>query len=143
MVATGTGIAPFRAFLSNRYNQRKNEQGQSWLFFGAQTRKDFLYEDELAEYAKDESCHIVTAFSREEKNAEGGRMYVQHRLVEYGETLFSLLQRPETYFYICGLRGMESGIIDGLKEAASKQGVNWDSFFEQLKSEKRWHVEVY
>jgi ferredoxin--NADP+ reductase len=143
MVATGTGIAPFRAFLSNRYNQRKHERGESWLFFGAQTRKDFLYEDELAEYDKNDSCHIVTAFSREEKNAEGGRMYVQHRLVEHRETLFNLLQRPETYFYICGLRGMESGIIDGLREAAAKQGVDWDAFFEQLKAEKRWHVEVY
>lgn len=143
MVATGTGIAPFRAFLNNRYQKRQHESGQSWLFFGAQTRKDFLYEEELNEYAHHEGCHIVTAFSREEKNAEGGRMYVQHRLMEHAETLFSLLQRPETYFYICGLRGMETGIIDGLKDAAANQGVDWESFFARLKDEKRWHVEVY
>jgi ferredoxin--NADP+ reductase len=143
MVATGTGIAPFRAFLRNRYHQRKHENGQSWLFFGAQTHKDYLYRDELDEYASHDGCHIVTAFSREEKNPEGGKMYVQHRLIEHGEILFALLQKPETYFYICGLRGMESGIIEGLREAATRQGVNWDVFFEQLKAEKRWHVEVY
>ncbi len=143
MVATGTGIAPFRAFLSTRYSQRKQERGQTWMFFGAQTRKDYLYEEELAEYSKNEGCNIVTAFSREEKNAEGGRMYVQHRLIEHGETIFNLLKQPQTYFYICGLRGMESGILEGLQEAAKRQGVDWDAFFEQLKAEKRWHVEVY
>lgn len=143
MIATGTGIAPFRAFLHNRYNQRKGEKGQAWLFFGAQTRKDFLYGEELEEFAKNESCHIVTAFSREEKNAEGGRMYVQHRLMEYAQTLFEMLKRPETYLYICGLRGMESGIIEGLQAAAESQEISWEDFFSQLKAEKRWHVEVY
>lgn len=143
MVATGTGIAPFRAFLHNRYNQRKHESGKTWLFFGAQTCKDYLYADELKAYAKNDGCNIITAFSREEKNETGGRKYVQHCLVERCETLFGLLQCPETYFYICGLRGMEAGIIEGLKEAATRQGVNWDTFFEQLKAEKRWHVEVY
>lgn len=143
MVATGTGIAPFRAFLSRRYNELKHEKGQSWLFFGAQTRKDYLYESELEEYSQNGTCHVVTAFSREEKNAEGGRMYVQHRLVEHGETLFELLKRPETYLYICGLRGMEAGILEGFQEVAARQGIDWNEFFDTLKSEKRWHVEVY
>ena len=143
MIATGTGIAPFRAFLHNRYNQRKSEKGQAWVFFGAQTRKDYLYAEEMTEFSQNETCHIVTAFSREEKNPQGGRMYVQHRLAEHGETLFNLLKQPQTYLYICGLRGMESGIIEGLQHAAAEQGIDWNAFFEQLKAEKRWHVEVY
>ncbi len=143
MVATGTGIAPFRAFLSKRYNQLKHEKGQSWLFFGAQTRKDYLYQSELDAYAQNEGCQIVTAFSREEKNAQGGRMYVQHRLIEHGETLFNLLKQPNTYLYICGLRGMEAGILEGFQEIAQRQGIDWNVFFDTLKAEKRWHVEVY
>lgn len=143
MVATGTGIAPFRGFLHNRYHQRQNESGQTWLFFGAQTRKDYLYEDEMEAYKQKPGCHISTAFSREEQNAEGGRMYVQHRLIEHGETLFELLKKPETYFYMCGLRGMESGILEGFQEIAKRQGIDWTEFFGTLKAEKRWHVEVY
>ncbi len=143
MVATGTGIAPFRAFLSKRYNQLKQETGQTWLFFGAQTRKDYLYESELEQYKENDTCKVITAFSREEKNAEGNRMYVQHRLVEYGETLFELLKKPETYLYICGLRGMEAGILEGFQEIAKRQGIDWNVFFDTLKAEKRWHVEVY
>lgn len=143
MVATGTGIAPFRAFLSKRYNQLKHESGQTWLFFGAQTRKDYLYESELETYRENSTCNVITAFSREEKNAEGGRMYVQHRLIEHGETLFELLKKPETYLYICGLRGMEAGILEGFQEIAQRQGIDWNEFFGTLKAEKRWHVEVY
>ncbi len=143
MVATGTGIAPFRGFLHNRYNQKTSETGQTYLFFGAQTREDYLYEEEMEAYAKNDGCHIVTAFSREEKNALGGRMYVQHRIVEHGETLFELLKLPETFVYMCGLRGMETGILEGFQEIATRQGLDWDVFFGQLKAEKRWHVEVY
>ncbi|MBY0449338.1 MAG: ferredoxin--NADP(+) reductase [Cyanobacteria bacterium] len=143
MIGTGTGIAPFRAFLKTRYEKRPQETGQFWVFFGAQTRKDFLYEEEYPAYQQHPTFNLVTAFSREEKNAEGGRMYVQHRLQEKADTLFSLLQDPNTYLFICGLKGMEPGIMEGLTAAAAKQGIDWNAFFEKLKAEKRWHVEVY
>lgn len=143
MIATGTGIAPFRAFLKVRYNERAHETGQTWLFFGAQTRKDFLYENEYPDYGKYDTFHLVTAFSREEKNAEGGRMYVQHRLQEHAQVLFNLLKQPNAYIYMCGLKGMEPGVMEGLEKAATQQGINWTDFLQQLKAEKRWLVEVY
>lgn len=142
MIATGTGIAPFRAFLKTRYSQRAHETGQSWLFFGCQTQKDFLYPDELDAYPK-ETFHLVNAVSREQQNSEGGRMYVQHRLQEHAETIFNLLKDPRTYIYMCGLRGMEPGVMDGLAAAAQSQGVDWEGFLADLKSQGRWHVEVY
>lgn len=143
MIATGTGIAPFRAFLKTRYSKRKDENGQSWVFFGCQTRKDFLYEEEYEDYKSFDGFNLVTAFSREEQNAEGGRMYVQHRIQEYAETLFKLLQDNKTSIYMCGLRGMEPGVMEGLQKAAESQGINWEDFLATLKAEKRWHVEVY
>ncbi|MBX2860351.1 MAG: hypothetical protein KTR14_03895 [Vampirovibrio sp.] len=143
MVATGTGIAPFRAFMHTRYVKHPEETGQSWMFFGAQTRKDFLYEEEYEKYQGVDGFNLVTAFSREEQNAEGNRMYVQHRLQEKAETIFNLLKDSKTYFFMCGLRGMEPGILEGMQKAAESQGINWEDFFAQLKEEKRWHVEVY
>lgn len=143
MIATGTGIAPFRAFLKTRYEKRTTEKGQYWLFFGAQTQKDYLYQDELARWSAHDSFHLVTAFSREEQNKEGGRMYVQHRLQEQAETLFNLLKDPKTYIFMCGLRGMEPGVMEGLEKAAVAEGINWQEFLAGLKADHRWHVEVY
>jgi ferredoxin--NADP+ reductase len=144
MVATGTGIAPFRAFLQTRYGQRVHETGQTHLFFGAQYSSDYLYEEELKGFqATHQSFHLHTAFSREQQNAQGQRLYVQHLLFENRHTIFKLLQEPHTYFYICGLRGMEDGILSSLEQAGQEQGVDWFGLYEQLKAEKRWHIEVY
>ncbi len=143
MIATGTGIAPFRAFVDRRYRELDHETGECWVFFGAQTRKDFLYEDEWKQYDAHDTFHLVTAFSREEKNAQGGRMYVQHRLAEHADRLFTLLEEPNTYLYICGLRGMETGILETFQKVAASKNINWDEFYKKLKDQHRWHVEVY
>ena len=37
-------------------------------------------------------------------------MYIQNKMAEYGEELWNLMQKPNTYVYMCGLKGMESGI---------------------------------
>ena len=143
MVGTGTGIAPFRAFLHTRYGKRVQETGQTHLFFGAQYSSDYLYEDELKDLQKQDTFHLHTAFSREQQNAEGQRLYVQHLLFEARDTIFKLLQDPNTYFFICGLRGMEDGILKSLEQAGQEHGVDWNTLYEQLKAEKRWHIEVY
>jgi ferredoxin--NADP+ reductase len=143
MVATGTGIAPFRGFLYSRYNQRPNDKGETWLFFGAPYRSDYLYADELKSFSQHDNYHLVTAFSREEQTPDGRKMYVQDRLYEHRQVLFDLLLQPNTYFYICGLRGMEKGILEALNTAATERGLSWDELFAKLNAEKRWRIEVY
>lgn len=143
LIATGTGIAPFRAFLKTRYGRRASETGQTWLFFGVKTRFDYLYGDEIAQYERQPGFHLATAFSREEQNAEGGRMYVQHRLQEHAKSVFELLQQDNASLYMCGLRGMEPAITEGLRLAAASQGIDYEAFMKRLTQENRWHVEVY
>jgi ferredoxin--NADP+ reductase len=144
MVATGTGIAPFRAFLKTRYErERRNDNGQTHLFFGAQYNSDFLYQNELETFQQNDSFHLHTAFSREQQNAAGQRLYVQHRLAEQADTILSLLEQPNTYFYICGLKGMEGGILEALQKSAAAKGVDWAELYTLLQNQKRWHIEVY
>jgi sulfite reductase (NADPH) flavoprotein alpha-component len=97
MVGPGTGIAPFRAFLQER--QAIGATGRNWLFFGDQHRAtDYLYEDELEEWHRQGFLtRRDLAFSRDQAQ----KVYVQHRMLEQGATLWDWLQNG-AYFYVCG-----------------------------------------
>ncbi|OAB55391.1 ferredoxin-NADP reductase [Phormidium willei BDU 130791] len=148
MMATGTGIAPFRAFLWRMFKEEHEDykfKGKAWLIFGIPYTANILYKEELeqlqAEYP--DQFELTYAISREQKNAEGGKMYLQHRIQENADKVWDLVQQPNTHTYICGLKGMEGGIDEGMSSAASKQGVDWDEYRKQLKKDHRWHVETY
>jgi ferredoxin--NADP+ reductase len=148
MIATGTGIAPFRAFLWRMFKEQHEDykfKGLAWLFFGIPFTANILYRQELEELQQQfpDNFRLTCAISREEKNPEGGKMYIQDRIKEKADDLWPLLQNTNTHTYICGLKGMEGGIDEGMSAAAGKFGVNWSEYQKQLKKEHRWHVETY
>ncbi|MDB9526453.1 phycobilisome linker polypeptide [Oscillatoria sp. CS-180] len=152
MLATGTGIAPFRAYLWRMFKDAEREanpeyqfKGKAWLIFGVPYTANILYKEELedlqAKYP--DNFELTYAISREQKNAEGGKMYIQNRVAENAARIWELMQNPKTHTYMCGLKGMEDGIDEALSAEAEKNGVNWDDFRKQMKKEHRWHVETY
>ncbi len=150
MIATGTGIAPFRAYLWRMFKEGElnpdyNFKGLAWLFFGIPKTPNILYKDQLEEMAQKypDNFRMDYAISREQQNSEGGKMYIQHRIAEHADKLWELMQNPKTHTYICGLKGMEGGIDEALSAAAGKHGVDWVPFRKQMKKEHRWHVETY
>ncbi|MDJ0702349.1 MAG: ferredoxin--NADP(+) reductase [Leptolyngbyaceae cyanobacterium MO_188.B28] len=154
MLATGTGIAPFRAFLWRMFKENAGEQplnpdynfkGNAWLIFGVPTSPNILYKEELEELQRSYPDHfrLTYAISREQQNPEGGRMYIQHRVAEYAEELWKLIQQENTHTYICGLKGMEGGIDEALGAVAAKDGVDWSEYQRNMKKAHRWHVETY
>ncbi|MEB3277507.1 MAG: phycobilisome linker polypeptide [Lyngbya sp.] len=150
MMATGTGIAPFRAFLWRMFKEREQNpdyqfKGLAWLFFGIPYTANILYKEQLEELEQQfpENFRLTNAISREQQNPEGGKMYIQDRIKEHADELWQLIQKPNTHTYICGLKGMEGGIDEGMSAAAGKFGVDWSEYQKQLKKEHRWHVETY
>ncbi len=150
MLATGTGIAPFRAFLWRMFKERELNpdyqfKGLAWLIFGIPYTQNILYKDDLEKMATDyaDNFRLTYAISREQQTADGGKMYVQSRVSEYADELFELIQKPNTHVYMCGLKGMEPPISDTFTAEAEKRGMNWDDLRKQMKKEERWHVEVY
>jgi ferredoxin--NADP+ reductase len=144
LVATGTGIAPFRAFLRRIYLERPEwPAGAVHLFFGARTAAECLYREELEAFLDHPGFHLTTAFSREQSTADGRRMYVQHRMAEQIGTLWDLLRRDDTYLYICGLKGMEDGIDAVLEAHAEAEGVPWAPFRDALRKSGRIAIETY
>ena len=152
MLATGTGIAPMRAYLRRMFSadeRYKNSdyvfKGKAWLIMGVPTTPNLLYEDEFQHYLNKYPDHFryTKAISREQKNLSGGRMYIQDRVTEHADEIFSLIENPKTHVYMCGLRGMEPGIDEAMKAAAEAKGLNWAELRPQLKKADRWHVETY
>ncbi|MEL6502677.1 MAG: ferredoxin-NADP reductase, partial [Cyanobacteria bacterium J06623_1] len=131
MIATGTGIAPFRAYLWRMFlegdkNPDYNFKGKAWLFFGIPKTENILYKEQLEKMvAEHDNFRMDYAISREQKNPEGGRMYIQHRIAEHADELWEMVQNPKTHTYICGLKGMEGGIDEAMSAAAAKHDVNW------------------
>lgn len=153
MFATGTGIAPMRAYLWRMFkdNERaanpeyNNYKGLAWLVFGVPQTANILYKQELEEMQQryPDNFRLTYAISREQQNSEGGRMYIQHRVAENSVELWNMIKNPKTHTYICGLRGMEPGIEEALGAEAAKEGIVWKDYVRAMKKEERWHVETY
>jgi benzoyl-CoA 2,3-dioxygenase component A len=54
-----------------------------------------------------------------------------------------LLTDPNAYFYVCGLKAMEEGVVLALRDAARNAGLDWDAVGTALKREGRLHLETY
>jgi ferredoxin--NADP+ reductase len=148
MLATGTGIAPFRSFLMKLFKDKGTKgqfKGLAWLFLGVPFKNSILYDEEnkkmAAEYPG--QFRYDYAVSDEMKNKEGKPMWVQHRAMEYAESLWKLMKNPKTHVYMCGLKGMESGLEECLSSYAAKDGLVWKEYVKSLKKADRYHVEVY
>ena len=151
MLATGTGIAPMRAYLRRMFEPTEKEKnkwnfkGKAWLFMGAPKSANLLYEEDLQRYLTDnpENFKYTKAISREQQNTKGGRMYIQDRVLESANELFNMIEDEKTHIYLCGLKGMEPGIDEAMTKAAQEKGLNWSELRPQLKKAGRWHVETY
>jgi len=140
MICTGTGSAPMRAMTERRRRRRgKGEGGRLMLFFGARTQAELPYFGPLMRLPKD-FIDINFAFSRTPGQP---RRYVQDAMRERAADVGALLEDPNTFIYVCGLRGMEDGVLQALQAAAAARGLDWDALHAKLRQEGRLHLETY
>jgi benzoyl-CoA 2,3-epoxidase subunit A len=142
MICTGTGSAPMRAMTEWRRRLRQSgkfDGGKLMLFFGARAQAELPYFGPLQQLPKD-FIDIEFCYSRE---AGKPKRYVQDALRDRAADLAALLQDPNAYFYVCGLKAMEEGVVLALKDIATNAGLNWDTIGSSLKQEGRLHLETY
>lgn len=142
MICTGTGSAPMRAMTEWRRRLRasgKFESGRLMLFFGARTQEELPYFGPLQNLPKD---FIDTSFAFSRTPGQP-KKYVQDALRERAADLAPLLQDPNAYFYVCGLKSMEEGVVLALRDIAVGAGLDWDTVGAALKREGRLHLETY
>lgn len=148
MLATGTGVAPFRTYLRRAFSEDNEDYkftGNMWLFLGVPTSSTLLYQEEFEEMKANypDQIRLDYAISREQTDSNGQKMYLQNRMKEYADELYELFQKPNTYVYMCGLAGMEGGIDEFMRERFAQDGGDWDAYRKEMKKEHRWEVETY
>jgi len=107
--ATGTGIAPFRGMVLDLL--RADISSKIVLVMGSPYRTDLLYDKEFRELeGQHDRFTYLTAISRENE-VDGRGLYVQERIETHPELFRSILSTDRGLIYVCGIAGMELGIL--------------------------------
>ena len=148
MAGTGTGMAPFRAFMQHRAAERSSSTaiGPMVLYFGARFQaKEFLYRDDIQGWKREGVLtHFRPAWSRDGPK----KVYIQHRIAEDAALLWDLLVVRGGSFYLCGQAGsmpadVHDALLSGFSTAGGLSEAEAVSKLQELKDAGRYVVEVY
>jgi ferredoxin--NADP+ reductase len=113
-VATGTGIAPFRGMVLELL--RSTKASRISLLMGSPYASDLLYDAQLRELSEASKGRFryITAISRERQSDGKPPMYVHQRIDASDAELLSTLSSDRGLVYVCGIAGMELGVLQQL-----------------------------
>lgn len=143
MIGPGTGVAPFRSFLSER--EETGGAGKTWLFYGDQRfSTDFLYQVEWQRWLKEGVLtRMDVAFSRDSEQ----KVYVQHRMLEKSRELYAWLQDGAAV-YVCGdEKKMAHDVHAALTAILEREGglspEEASEYLTRMQQQKRYQRDVY
>lgn len=105
-IAGGTGISPLMSMIRSLYLESHDKPLH--LYYGIRNEKDFLYREELEDYARNKTLKLVVAAS-EDENWKGEKGYIS----EVAGRLMSSQQAP---VYVCGPPAMLNPTMEKLKK---------------------------
>ena len=139
MICTGTGSAPFRAMTEYRRRHMYEGPGRLLLYFGARTPEELPYFGPLQKLS-DTFIDKQLVYSRLPGRP---KEYVQDRMRANATALAERLREPNTFVYICGLKGMEQGVDAAFEQICLEHGIDWPAAKAEMRSSGRYHVETY
>ncbi|TAN12409.1 MAG: benzoyl-CoA 2,3-epoxidase subunit BoxA [Burkholderiaceae bacterium] len=142
MICTGAGSAPMRAMTEWRRRLIKSGKfkgGKMILFYGARTPQELPYLEPLENLPKD-LLDINFAFSREPGKP---KRYVQDAMRARAGDLAEMIGNGDSYFYVCGLKAMEEGVLRTMAEIARQAGLNWGEIATDMRRGGRLQLETY
>lgn len=140
MICTGTGSAPMRAITERRRRRMHlKEPGELLLFFGARSPGELPYFGPLQKLPGS-FIDINLAFSRVPGEP---KKYVQDSVRERADKVLQWLNNDNCYIYVCGLKGMEAGVIEAFRDICRAAGTDWEALRPRLLEQGRFHIETY
>jgi len=143
MIGSGTGIAPYRAFVQQRAHDQA--PGKNWLIFGnPHFIEDFLYQTEWQAFAKEGYLHRTSfAWSRDQEE----KVYVQDKIREEATTLWQWLQEG-AHLYVCGdaatmAKGVEQALVWVIQTQGQLDAQQAQEYLDELRVAKRYQRDVY
>jgi len=142
------GLAPFRGFIQERAWQKAEgkEVGETHLYFGCRNKdKDFIYKEELEEYAKEGGVLTLhTAFSRDQAE----KRYVTHLMRENAAGIWKILGEENGHFYICGdakmmAKDVQNILVEIVKTHGQRSEEEAQAFIKKMETQKRYSADVW
>jgi Na+-transporting NADH:ubiquinone oxidoreductase subunit F len=124
-VAGGSGMAPFKSILYHMYEHGQTER-EIWYFFGARTKKDLFYLDEMKELGdKWSNFHFIPALSepQPEDDWKGETGLITMVLEKYLKDKVGSEKGREGY--LCGSPGM----LDACMQVMTKMEIPEDKIY--------------
>ena len=122
LVATGTGVAPFRAMLRDQLE--RDSSHQFTLIFGVRYERGLLYRQEFEELAREHpNFRFWPTLSRSEASWTGRIGHVQEHLLE------AVGERRDVNVFICGLKAMVDDVRAILKASGfERKRISYEKY---------------
>jgi ferredoxin--NADP+ reductase len=144
MIGTGTGVAPFRAFIQQIYQRHKHWRGQVRLFYGAKTGMEQLYRNvknnDLAHYYDEATFQAFEGVG--ERSWSGEETVIESSLRENAEDVWQWLQDDKTHVYLAGLEKLSLSLDKVMVDLAGSES-RWKWLRQDLIEQKRWSELLY
>lgn len=144
MLGTGTGIAPFRAFLRRLYEERKDWGGKVRLYYGARTGTDLLYmndlNNDLANYYDQATFQAIQALSKGVLSDEADAL--RGGVEAHAAEVWDLVCSPNTHVYLAGMKKAADAFEASMVKLAGSE-EQWREIKRDLIEGRRWSELTY
>jgi sulfite reductase (NADPH) flavoprotein alpha-component len=142
MIGSGTGLAPFRAFLqdiSHRQSGRK-----TWIIAGDRNSESgVIYQEDFEDFHKK---GVLTRFDTVFSRDTATKNYVQHHLYRNGREFIKWMDSG-AHLFVCGSIKMaddvKNSIVAIVREQKNLSNDEALAFLQDLRREKRYSEDVY
>ena len=140
MIGPGTGVSPFRGWILER---SVDPEKLNMLFFGCRNqKKDAFVENDLLK----ESIRLIyiPAYSRDQEE----KIYVQHKIVEYGHLVWDWISHKQARVYLAGnAKLVPEQVSDALKTVFIQHGQmseqQADDYLREMERSKQFQRETW